>query len=554
METMAILPSPTRTFSACISIFFVISHVISLPVHGSIAAGGANSFIQKSDSDIVLQNSHVYMVFSGSQPGFPLSYLSSSPSSYNLVIGNPVEPLWRLHVVDDIGEIIVDAVSAEAQQSHTNIGHNAFMLTWRNIPVKRASTNVTTLDVVLNVSLPEDSPISLWVVGVVNHNPGARIGLWQITISTSGLTAGTDDTVFFPYGFGITVPASSSAADRDSLYPGSSASMQFMAVGGGVDANGTGVYFGIHDPRGSVKHLRTSVNLGGSDFAPASSSSSSPSSSSTSSSSAFTPNSSANISTLMALSALFESNNPFLKAHRPSPLPHAASPSTTLATDILIPNAGLPFSSYTMDYPIAVGVISQTPTWYGAAQLYRTWALNNALWSRAGPIAKRSDIPQWFQENNVWVNSGWQCRDIFNDTQGDPFVVQERLTNIRRLMNMSLALHWYEWQQGPDPLARYRFDTHYPDYFPPRAGFKTAVEALQKMGVYVFPYINGRIFDVESLSYIQDKGGQYCSQNADVRYNADDLTLYEESYGSGATFNVGDPTTTYWQSKIAGAC
>ena len=45
-----------------------------------------------------------------------------------------------------------------------------------------------------------------------------------------------------------------------------------------------------------------------------------------------------------------------------------------------------------------------------------------------------------------------------------------------------MALHWYEWQQGDNgtsPGRRFRFDTHYPDYFPPREGFAEAVHTLQ---------------------------------------------------------------------------
>ena len=50
-------------------------------------------------------------------------------------------------------------------------------------------------------------------------------------------------------------------------------------------------------------------------------------------------------------------------------------------------------------------------------------------------------------------------------------------------------------------LLLFRFDTHYPDYFPPRSNFKAVVAALQSMGVAVFPYINGRIFEAWGIRY-----------------------------------------------------
>ena len=60
----------------------------------------------------------------------------------------------------------------------------------------------------------------------------------------------------------------------------------------------------------------------------------------------------------------------------------------------------------------------------------------------------------------------------------------------------------------PDPQARYLFDTHYPDYFPPRPDFASAVSQLQARNISVFPYINGRIFDIHSDSYLSDNGGK----------------------------------------------
>ena len=113
---------------------------------------------------------------------------------------------------------------------------------------------------------------------------------------------------------------------------------------------------------------------------------------------------------------------------------------------------------------------------------------------------------------------------------------------------------------------RYKFDTHYPDYFPPREGptlnFKQAVQQLRdESGVYTVPYINGRIFDIASDSYLQVNGDQYCAKEAPTRiiYPPEEqdksgvrgLVSYRESYGSNATFCVANPSTQYWQDKVA---
>ena len=176
-----------------------------------------------------------------------------------------------------------------------------------------------------------------------------------------------------------------------------------------------------------------------------------------------------------------------------------------------------------------------------------------------------------YLENNVWVNSGWQCYDRFNDTQGDPPSVLKNVGAIRQRFNMSIALHWYEWQCGFDNLCvkdqgkiRYKFDTEYPDYFPARRGdgFREAVDALHAQGVYTFPYINGRIFDNNSRSFVNDHGEQYIVKqytppSAATYGDTSQLTECKEAYGSKELdgqlvyFDVADPTTEYWQDKYA---
>jgi hypothetical protein len=92
------------------------------------------------------------------------------------------------------------------------------------------------------------------------------------------------------------------------------------------------------------------------------------------------------------------------------------------------------------------------------------------------------------------------------------------------------------------------------DYFPPRTDFGPAVQQLEAAGVNIFPYINGRIFDVNSTSFLTEDGGLYCTMYPNRTYFGGDynLTFYNETYGSNATFHVADPTTSYWQDKISG--
>ena len=88
--------------------------------------------------------------------------------------------------------------------------------------------------------------------------------------------------------------------------------------------------------------------------------------------------------------------------------------------------------------------------WYESAMIYRSWALENTEWTVKGPLnTYKHPLPKWYRNNNIWLNTHWQCHDIFNETGGDPaFVLSNTVEIAQRLNQSTLALHWYEWQQG----------------------------------------------------------------------------------------------------------
>ncbi|EDQ92033.1 uncharacterized protein MONBRDRAFT_22789 [Monosiga brevicollis MX1] len=324
---------------------------------------------------------------------------------------------------------------------------------------------------------------------VVNHRPKAKASLWQLELNLRNVRQPEDGSAFFPAGYGVRYQGAFAASGS---YPSSGATMQWMAAGGGAANEGQGLYLAAHDGYGYIKFLNAAA-----------------------------------VEDVASLSIVY-----------------------------LVEDAGLPFAESTMPFPLTLAVVGGgDDLWYQAAQMYRTFALGEAQWMQAGRLHQRQDIPGWYVNNSIWINSGWQCHDIFNETQGDPHTVLNVTRRIRERFNTNMALHWYEWQQGPDAnaSARYRFDTHYPDYLPPRGGdyFGTVVRELEKEGVHIFPYINGRIFDVASTSYAQHNGSDHCCRKANPSFGAADQSFYVESYGSGSTFHTADPTDIYWQTTLA---
>ena len=81
------------------------------------------------------------------------------------------------------------------------------------------------------------------------------------------------------------------------------------------------------------------------------------------------------------------------------------------------------------------------------------------------------------------------------------------------------------------------------------------MKSLQSDGVRVFPYINGRIFDVSTQKWSEDHAISAAAKNVGPRYGeSSKLSPYRESYGSGASFVVMCPHTTYWAAVLQDTC
>ncbi|EER09266.1 hypothetical protein Pmar_PMAR013492 [Perkinsus marinus ATCC 50983] len=204
---------------------------------------------------------------------------------------------------------------------------------------------------------------------------------------------------------------------------------------------------------------------------------------------------------------------------------------------------------YRTPFPTIVGVTKGG--WLDVARIYRNWAV---------PVFTGPKKKTWFDDapGALWVNSHWEPTDGFAKLGGQPARVLDNIRRLRRLLGnkTEIALHWYEWDNlGYDdgdnytdcPDAACGFDTHYPHYLPARPNFGDAVDELLDMGVRVFPYINGRLFDVQ-LPEWED----YVESKHACRNETDDVVV--EDFGSGTSFGVPNPDGFYWSTIIEGVC
>jgi len=173
--------------------------------------------------------------------------------------------------------------------------------------------------------------------------------------------------------------------------------------------------------------------------------------------------------------------------------------------------------------------------WFDAAQIYRTWVSHEAKWwPTLGPDG-RADTPKWMRELPAWAMTG-----------GSPSECVPQLTAFAQELAAPVGFHWYNWHQIP-------FDNDYPHYFPPKDGFAEGVAELKKAGVYVMPYINGRLWDT------RDKGAEdwEFTRIALAAATKDEAgNPYTESYGSkesdGSNVKLAAmcPSTSLWQDRV----
>lgn len=132
------------------------------------------------------------------------------------------------------------------------------------------------------------------------------------------------------------------------------------------------------------------------------------------------------------------------------------------------------------------------------------------------------NLPKWIYEADVWLRP-------MNVNEN----VMESIRKAIKLYGKGVGLHWYYWHHYP-------FDTKYPEYFPAKDGFVQMVEETKKLGGYVTPYINGRLWDPATESYSKLDGNEASCRKSDG-------TLYTEVYSSKVINTVTCPASSIWQ-------
>ena len=198
---------------------------------------------------------------------------------------------------------------------------------------------------------------------------------------------------------------------------------------------------------------------------------------------------------------------------------------STLRIEVPAENATVVGNSYQMQGEVVVGVT--TGGWWPMTRLYRGWLAQNAPWWPEPKSYSRSDYPKWLTQVQTWVlyGAGW-AKDTVPKTLA-----------FAQAMGVPTAIHWYNWHQIP-------FDNQYPHYFPTKEGFRGGVAELQKAGIHVMPYINGRLWDKDTDDF-RAEAYKYATKQPDGE-------PYIERYGSGRDLVPMCVSQPFWQEKIQG--
>jgi hypothetical protein len=196
-----------------------------------------------------------------------------------------------------------------------------------------------------------------------------------------------------------------------------------------------------------------------------------------------------------------------------------------------VPGSG---NNYRMPYEIVIGVYEGD--WITASKIYHDWAINQK-WCSKGKLSQRKDIPEWYLNTPIWF-------------MGSP---SNEVIPLAKYLDVPIAFHYFRWHQIP-------FDINYPDYFPTVAEFPEKVKQLKSEGIKVIPYINGRLWDINSKAWSSENPQSSVCKVPAILFEDlislstwptlqwKDLMMYMEHY-AGSSQAVMCPYTKVWQDK-----
>ena len=160
--------------------------------------------------------------------------------------------------------------------------------------------------------------------------------------------------------------------------------------------------------------------------------------------------------------------------------------------------------------------------WSEGGQLYKKFIESKAPW--AVKELPRKDTPAWYRDNCLWLVSSSE------HTPG--------MLYLREYFDMPYAswhCQWYNVDKGAD--ANWKI----------KEKDKAPIQKLLKNGIYIHPYLNGRVFGIvaDQKDYIDRTKSPEFLKNSVIHSNGE---RYFENYGG--VYGVMCNATSYWQDRL----
>lgn len=224
-----------------------------------------------------------------------------------------------------------------------------------------------------------------------------------------------------------------------------------------------------------------------------------------------------------------------------------AGGSVRLYYEHSVPNMGRAGNSFTLVGQAVWQLLRGD--WYDAARIYRRWVMQEAQWYPRGSNTslRLGNVSAWTAPRPLKTFREW-IRDLpaWSLASGGAQEVVPPVEEFAKYCGVPTAVHWYNWHQIP-------FDNDYPHYFPVKEGFADGVKRLREAGVFVMPYINGRLWDTRDKGTEDFRFSTVAKPAATKDENGSPYTeVYgsKEADGSPVRLAVMCPTTELWQNKV----
>ncbi len=181
--------------------------------------------------------------------------------------------------------------------------------------------------------------------------------------------------------------------------------------------------------------------------------------------------------------------------------------------------------NYQLPYPVILG--GYRGDWFDAAALYRQWSLT-APWVKKGPLAKRSDIPQWLLDINAVHRGDVHAADNnLNLTWAETY---------RKVLSGGMMDQWYEWS-AKEKSKGYQQFAFPPDSIAPE-GFAEIVKKMQDQQIYAFPYLNTGLWSTDDANFdlvkkdviIAADGKSHPMENSKTGRATETINVFSKSY------------------------